>query len=428
MRTTTDEVLYQRGKYSLKRRLGTDGVLESNSLYIFYYDESKGRIVRISTGTSDQQAAELKLDALYMQRERGQQVCPTCHRPLDDGKGHLLAESIQNYLVDRQEVSSIAAVKARLAHVLDFLEATAQIEATCEAVDDAFIQRFRKWSSLQPVIENQQGDERPRAAGTTEASVRQLAAAINFSHKRRDAAFPATFKVLKPSVVSITPTYRSDVAEIAEMFRYCLYPQPQEGTVWTEAYRLRQIKYRSSLLRFLQASVATWARPDAVYDISTEKRRGQWIPAAQVLQLNPVGRMQTNKYRPAVPVPPQFARLLNETNGYFVGVANVRKAFETMQDYLGLPRDRETGMKLIRRSIATVARRRLGEEYWAQGRMMLGHLKHDISDLYALPDPRNIGRALKVTEDVITEIEALCPRAFTPNSPQLRLIEGGGLS
>jgi len=44
--------------------------------------------------------------------------------------------------------------------------------------------------------------------------------------------------------------------------------------------------------------------------------------------------------------------------------------------------------------------------------MMLGHVKHDISDIYALPDPANLGLALTVTEQIIDEIEALCPGAY----------------
>jgi hypothetical protein len=67
---------------------------------------------------------------------------------------------------------------------------------------------------------------------------------------------------------------------------------------------------------------------------------------------------------------------------------------------------------LIRRSIMTIARRRLGEEHWIQGRMMAGHVKVTVSDLYALLDPANLGRALAVTEAIIDEIEALAPGAF----------------
>lgn len=35
-----------------------------------------------------------------------------------------------------------------------------------------------------------------------------------------------------------------------------------------------------------------------------------------------------------------------------------------------------------------------------------------MTDIYALPDPSHLGRALAVTEAIIDEIEALAPGAF----------------
>jgi hypothetical protein len=69
-------------------------------------------------------------------------------------------------------------------------------------------------------------------------------------------------------------------------------------------------------------------------------------------------------------------------------------------------------MKLIRRSVMTLARKRLGEEHWAQGRMMAGHVPTTVSDIYALPEPANLGRALAVTQSIIDEIGKLTPGAF----------------
>lgn len=79
---------------------------------------------------------------------------------------------------------------------------------------------------------------------------------------------------------------------------------------------------------------------------------------------------------------------------------------------LALPGAGESGMKLVRRSMMTIARKRLGEEHWVQGRMMAGHVPVTISDLYALVDPANLGRVLAVTEAIIDEIETLAPGAF----------------
>ena len=51
---------------------------------------------------------------------------------------------------------------------------------------------------------------------------------------------------------------------------------------------------------------------------------------------------------------------------------------------------------------------------------MLGHHKPSTSDIYALYDPANLGRALAVTEAIIDEIEALVPGAFTGIAPELK--------
>ena len=190
--------------------------------------------------------------------------------------------------------------------------------------------------------------------------------------------------------------------------------------------RERQVLHRASLLRFLQISVATWCRPDAAFDLSTDLKTGQWVSNAKIIFLNPKGRPQTKKFRPILPVPERMARLLDtRKRGYWVGVASVRKAFEAMLLELGLPRDRETGQKLIRRSISQIARPRIGEERWRQGEIMLGHQKASTSDIYALFDPANLGVALKVTEAIIEEIEALTPGAFSAPEVGLKLIEGG---
>lgn len=421
-----NDPLYSRGKYRLEWDARKDGTLRTPYLQIVWYDDEAGRNRSRSTGTVEVEAAEKALDALYLERERGQAVCPTCLRPLSDAAGFLLTASIADYLTAREDAPSFVSIRARLDHVLDYLDATDQNGIICEEVDETFVRKFRVWSAAQPVIVGTKNPTtRDRAPGTTEASVGSLAAAVNFSNDRKDTPFKAAFKALPAEQVSHTPEYRSDVAELAKMFRYCLHPRAPKGQVWSEKMVARQVLHRRSLLRFLQASVATWARPDAVYDISTAPERAQWISSAQVLKLNPKGRKQTKKYRATICVPARFARLLDETEGFFVPVDSVRKAFEAMQDELELPRDRETGQKLIRRSMATIGRARLGEERWPQGKMMLGHVPADVSDLYALRDPANLGLVLAITTQIMDEIEALTPGAFTGTTPELKLIKGG---
>lgn len=160
-------------------------------------------------------------------------------------------------------------------------------------------------------------------------------------------------------------------------------------------------KRRASLLAFLRFGVISWARPDAIMDASTEVRRGQWHSTARAFALNPVGRRQTRTYRATVPVLESVAWWLDETKGPLVEEGLSKSTWRRMERALGLPGEGQSGMRLVRRSVATIARKRLGEEYWTT-----------TSDIYAISDPAHLGRALAVTTAPIEEIEVLAPGAF----------------
>lgn len=58
---------------------------------------------------------------------------------------------------------------------------------------------------------------------------------------------------------------------------------------------------------------------------------------------------------------------------------------------------------------APLARRRLGESQWVQGRIKLDHVEQTVSYIYAIPDTVNFGQSPAVTEVIIDETEALPP-------------------
>jgi hypothetical protein len=86
--------------------------------------------------------------------------------------------------------------------------------------------------------------------------------------------------------VSITPDYRCTVRELAAMFTYCLHPTPPKGEIWTPKMVDRH-GFGAPHCCALQISVATWCRPDAAHDFSTDPIRGQWVANARVVRLNP---------------------------------------------------------------------------------------------------------------------------------------------
>ena len=407
------ESLYSRGGYRLEWDRKRDGNLRTPFLQIVWYDAVAGRNRSKSAGTADVSAAEFELDKLYLQRERGQAICAACGQPIRASGRHFLSSAISDYLVARSGRSSIGSIKPRLAHVQAFIEDTVRLETACEDVDDDWIEEFREWAMEIPVV-SPNGSTRDRAPGTVEASVRQLAAVINFAFGRKEILHPATFKVKKPSEVDQTPTYRADIGVLAAMFRYAMKPG-NDG---------QPMRARGPLLRFLQISILTWCRPDAAHDFSVDAATQQWLTDARVANLNPKGRPQTRKHRPAVPIGDRGADLFDHASGFFVGVASVKHSFATMLDDLGLPRQGETGMKVIRRSMSTLGRKRLGEEHYVQVERMLGHRKSSTSDVYALFEPGMLGRALNVTDGIIAEIEKLAPGAFHRNGTGLRIIKG----
>lgn len=404
-----DDGLYSRGKYRLAYDRKADGSLRSPFLQIVWYEPAAGRVRQRSTGTEDVEQAENELDALYLKRERGASVCAACGQPLRQGARHLVTTAIADYLVARESRTSFDAMRARLGHVTAYLTETDMLDAACEDVDEDWIEDFREWAIEVPIV-SPTGKTRERAPGTVEASVRQLAAAINFAHDRKDSLFPAGFAAKSPAEVSRTPAYRADIAMLAKLFRYCVDPWDIDEH---NTYVRRRLN-RAQLHRFLQISVATWARPDAAHDVSTDRAKDQWHSNARALNLNPRGRAQTKKYRPIVPIARQMAPRLDETSGFYVSVDSVRGAFNAMEEACGLPGDGESGLKLIRRSIAHLARERLGERDWIEGQIMLGHKKVTTSDTYAPFNTGYLGQALRVTEEIIDAIEKLTPGAFGP--------------
>src|SRR3546814_8161792 len=128
--------------------------------------------------------------------------------------------------------------------------------------------------------------------------------------------------------------------------------------------------YRINLLRYLQLAAATWARPETVLAV----RRDQWHSGPRVLDLNPARRQRTNKRLPMVPVPHQIVPLLDTMDDHWIRANTVRASWDKMRAALDLPGDRQAGPKLIRRSMATLVRRRIGEANWRQGEIMLGHV------------------------------------------------------
>ncbi|WP_324807148.1 hypothetical protein SH584_11295 [Sphingomonas sp. LY29] len=389
-----DTSLYRRGKYWLDWDQKRDGTLRSPFLAVFHYDPATRRVRSTSTGTTDGEAGRKWLDAFYLKNETGQVICPTCGQARNASTSYLVTEAIEAYLSDvGDERASAGAIRSRLNHVLDYIATLPDPGVQATAVNEQWIGRFRKWAIKQPIV-SPKGHKRPRSLSTVETSVAQLSAAINHAHKSKQILSGSDFKTVPFKEVNRTPQHRSDVEELAAMFCYAMgYP---------------------ALRRFLTLSVATLGRPDAVHDFHIER---QW--KGRAIELNPRDRRQTKKYRATVPTVRQIIPALNEASGWFVGVKSVRRAWEAMSDFIGLPTAGEGGMKLVRRSMADLLRRRLPQEAWGEIEIFMGHDKfEETSGLYAPLRPDYLRRAKAEIEAIIDEIEEFVPNAFTGLAPE----------
>jgi hypothetical protein len=411
-RTRREKPLYQRGKFALHQR-GT------RNHEIIWYDDVRKRERSASAGTRDIEAAKIELDRLYLSERR----CPTCHRPWEATEKRLAASIIADYLVAHASTRDTeGSISDRLDHVLRYIAQLPDPAVYPEHVDEAWIQRFRDWLASDPffVVKGRHKigptqaeietftdaglEPRFRVPSTIEGCVLQLRAAFSWDKAA------VQFKPMQIKDLSRTPEYRASIETMAAMFRYCLDPQAR-----SEKDRQRIVTARVNLLAYLRFAVISWARPDAIMDASTEPRRKQWYSAARVFNLNPVGRKQTRKFRATIVVPEVCAWWLDSFVGPVVPGGLSKATWRRMQLELGLPGDGQSGMKLIRRSISTIARKRLGEERWIQGKIMLGHVQPDMSDIYALTDGSHLGRVLAVTAGIVGEIEKIVPGAFYRN-------------
>lgn len=376
--------LYQRGKYRLDPpRPDREG------LTITWYDPERRRERSISAGTPEVGEAVKIVDRMF-DESQGSTFCPTCGQPTHGLRSPSVVGAIERYTDAKVLLPGADAIRHRLAHVLDYIEETGQEDVLCNQVDNTWIDKFRRWLAAKPVRAGTV--ERERALSTIENSVLQLAAAINYADDHG-----ARFRPMQAKEVNRTPLYRANVDTLARMFRYAL-----------------ESDKRKNLLHFLRLSVLTLGRPDAVLGANTDPAKAQWHPEPRIFNLNPKNRRQTKKYRPTVPIARQGVDWLNSLpKGPVVPVNSIRKAWDTMAAELDLPGDRESGAKLIRRSMADLLRSRMRSTDWSEIEMFLGHKKFDsVSELYAPLRPDYLTNARASIEQILDEIEQLAPGAF----------------
>lgn len=168
---------------------------------------------------------------------------------------------------------------------------------------------------------------------------------------------------------------------------------------------------RDHLFTFLLVGMATWARPDAILDLT----RSQCNFDSKRINLNPDGRPQTKKYRPVVPMPDFVTPFLEDAdeqvvNYYGAAVGSVKKFFQGMQGKDGLPD--WLVAKSIRHTMAKHARAAGVDDWHVAGQ--LGHRKpgRSTTEIYAKYDPAYLSEARQFTDQFVKDLQPLVRRSL----------------
>lgn len=416
--------VYQRGTFWLDFDRGKNGIPLSPWLYICWYDPAKGRVRRKSTRERDVRLASDALDRHYLATQSPSEVEA-------DKDTYTVSEALTDYWLEHgSKASSAEAIRTRLKLVTRFMDVEAAAGRLIDPflprqVDDAFIRRFRTWAEADPIIargKNEKGEwvessRRKRAASTVEESVIQLKAALNFTKKR--SGHSPDFEHMTRAQVTPPRNDRLSVAAIGELLDFTT---KGAGRYAGHADRLLPLR------RYIIAAITTLGRPDAIMDMSIAGSRGQWHPDMQVFDLNPAGRIQTNKYRAAVPVVDLLTDWLEATDEWFVSarknigtkeepdwqqyrVASVKSAWNTARAELNLPHG--WGPKLLRHSTATLlANRRVPP---TELKLLMGHETLEGSQkAYIIFSPDYLARSREVLDEIVAELRTICPHALNP--------------
>lgn len=369
---------------------------------------------RRSTRTDDVRLAIQALDRHYL----------ACHQPVDDDKASYTVHQamIDYWMLHGADQASADAIYARLKLVNRFIDHELKVGVLREPVlpkvlDTEWLKRFRHWGTEIDLVTQRRRDPvtggwtvstRKRAKSTVEESIIQLKAALRFNVKRMEAL--PELKHLTRAAVTPVRNFRLSLDQIAEMLDYTAEGDPK----LSPAHPARLMPLR----RYLIGAICTLARPDALYDISASPDRWQWHRDASVLDLNPAGRIQTRKHRPAIPVTPLLANWLEATDDRLVchesvvekdedrwlvqrPVADVKKAWRVMARHFKVPAG--FGPKLMRHSMATlIAQRGVSQQ---EIPLALGHTVLPSSTRhYVIFSPEYLSETRQGLEDIASEL------------------------
>lgn len=251
-----------------------------NSVYACRYDGETGRVRRRSLGTADWEEAKVKLAALVLSAPAtsGQTV------PHPDQVMTLAA--LANYLDGHAQTIRSASDAERAAELCkQYLDHIKKPMATVAFWTPSRQLDFSKWLHT--------------TFGHTPASIERrldvLCSAFNEMTQIKLRADPFG-KEVETALMTHAPKFVYKRARIAKELKIApSKPRHNKLTIEDMGRALDSLEHEH-LFRFAILSLNTWARPEAVSDFmpATQRRNG-------MIDLNPPGRIETNKRRPLIP-------------------------------------------------------------------------------------------------------------------------------
>ncbi len=158
--------------------------------------------------------------------------------------------------------------------------------------------------------------------------------------------------------------------------------------------------------------LATAARPDAVLDLTFE----QCDIENRIINLNPTGREQTNKYRPTVRMPEHLVHFIEKKKQITLcthiisykqkPVNSIRSAWRLMRVEAGL--DDQVQPYSLRHTMARWMRSQSVPAWEVSAQ--LGHKQPDMrtTEIYAPNDPMHLSKAAAAIDDFLCQLRVNC--------------------
>ena len=389
-----DKDLFQVGPYWLSQR--PDG--RSTTWYITWYDPGAGTARRKSTRTGDFETAKGVLTQHYLDSTRRAKEGPT-----EAIVALILADYLEERAVGRPGQERAAISIQHFAAFLDIEQNAGRILGAAKVADltPRLMRRYIKW---------RRGPHKYTYQSTGGEDVKFESQGVVPNTVSRDLSVirAALTKAWKDGDLASTPA----IPDIDQEDK----SPPRDRVLTQKEFAALLAAAPAHLFTFLMLAFCTAGRPGALLELGPASTDFE----NNLIDLNPKGRGQTKKRRPALPIAkalrPWLIGCKGETYVAYDGpgrrltkgepkprqVVSIKKAFRTARDAVGLGKD--VIPYTIRHTVATELRKRSVPEWEVAA--FLGHAAMSTTDRYAKYDPTYLQRAVDAIDAYFEELKA----------------------